>query len=85
MIIELPIIYLKNFNEVESAEKSGVSIQREETISKTTFIIPKDQFIRINPSTIQTRTTIHFNDVEEYLIDADYETVLEVFKREALK
>ncbi len=85
MIIELPIIYLKNFNEVESAEKSGVSIQREETISKTTFIIPKDQFIRINPSTNLTRTTIHFNDVEEYLIDADYETVLEVFKREALK
>lgn len=82
MIIELPIIYLKNFSEVETAEKSGMDVQREETISKTTFIIPENQLIRINPASKDNRAIIHFNDVEEYMIDVDYETVLELFKRE---
>ena len=81
MMIELPIVYALNFDEVEKAKEQGIDIEVTEGLTMTTFIIPKECLIRINESTEQSRTTIYFDDIS-YLIESDYETVLEIFKRE---
>ena len=78
MLLELPIIYCKNFKEVESGKESGIDIAKDEITSMTTFNIPKDLYFRINPQTNDKFATLYFSEEETYTIDADYETTLQI-------
>lgn len=73
-IVELPIVYADNFNEIEKAKESGIEIEAKESVRMTTFIIPDNCLVRINEATKDERTTIYFDD-DAYEIDAEYETV----------
>lgn len=78
--IELPVIYTRNYDEVVEAEKMNVNVEKKEETETTTFFMPDDFYLRINPSTEKNRTTLYFSEQESYNVDADYETVLELFK-----
>jgi len=80
IIIELPIVYLYNYDEVEKAKETGVEIEKKEDVTITTFFIPDNCLIRVNAQGDTKRTTIVL-DKESYGVDADYETVLEIIKR----
>ena len=77
--IELPVIYTQNFDEYEKAKEQGIEVKTIDTIDMTTFIMPDDMLIRINPQSDNKRTTVRFYD-DSYNIDADYETVRQMFK-----
>jgi len=79
MIIELPIVYLENADEVNKGEESGYKVNAVSTTEKTTFIIPDICLVRINPSSNDKQTTICF-DEDSYITDLDYETVAMMFK-----
>jgi len=81
IIIELPIVYANNFDEIQNAKEQNIEIKIEEYVDKTTFIIPDITLIRINPGTNEKRTSIYFIGTEEsFSIDIDYETVCTLFK-----
>lgn len=80
MIIELPVVYLKNAEEVEASERMGLSCKPEEEITKTTFFFNEFSFLRVNPSSEKNRTILYFSADETYMIDADYETVIGLIK-----
>ena len=77
--IELPVVYTQNFDEYEKAKEQGIEVKTIDTIDMTTFIMPDDMLIRINPQQDNKRTTVRFYD-DSYNIDADYETVRQMFK-----
>lgn len=81
IVIELPIVFARNYAEIEKAKESGVEIETDEVVNMTTFFIPENCLIRLNEATEENRTTIYF-DADAYEIDTNYETVLELFKRE---
>jgi len=84
IIVELPIVYAKNFSEIEKAKESGIELEVDPVINMTTFIIPDNCLVRLNESSNENRTTVYFDD-DAYEIDANYETVLEILKREIKK
>lgn len=84
IIIEVPIVFAKNYAEIEKAKETGVEIEAEEVINMTTFIIPDNCLVRLNEATDENRTTIYFDD-DAYEIDADYEMVLDIIKKEIKK
>jgi len=77
--IELPVVYTQNFDEYEKAKEQGIEVKTIDTIDMTTFIMPDDMLIRINPQSDNKRTTVRFYD-DSYSVDADYETVRQMFK-----
>jgi len=78
---ELPVVYIKNYKEVNQALEQGLpDPEREEDIIMTTFFITDNTLFRINA--FGKRTTLYFMQYDNtYHIDADYESVLEIIKR----
>lgn len=78
--VELPVLYAENFEEIEEAEKIGNKIKVIEVMEMTTFWIPDNCIIKLNSASEKKRTTLYLDDAS-YIIDSDYETVLELFNR----
>jgi hypothetical protein len=80
IVLELPMIYLDNFEDVEKGKEQGFDIDPIRKVLPTTFLIPETSFVRINDSS-DGETTIR---VDEYScnIKADYETVRSIINKE---
>ena len=79
-MIELPIIYAEDLEEIQEAEENGIEVNKAVMVTPTTFIIPDSCLIRINEGSDKKKTTIYLNKTC-YIIDANYENVLETFRR----
>lgn len=83
IIVELPIVYAENRDQVDKDAELGIETEVIESIEKSTFIIPDNCFVRINPNDEKGRTTIAF-DTTVYMADLDYECTVLLFS-EAVK
>lgn len=86
--IEMPICYFQNYEEIDKGEKSGIKIEPILSINKTTFYVPENILIRINPTSEKygNCTSLLFgNDEDSYIIDLDYETCKMLLDEKLLK
>jgi len=78
IVFELPIVYIKNFEEVQKAVDNNYEIDKIEDISETKFIVPEDRMIVFNPCHEDKRcnlTIFEPSEPQSWTIDADYELV----------
>lgn len=80
-ILELPVIYHKNYAEREEATEAKLPMPEPvEEVIKTTFYVSTNDTIRTAPVE-ENRTILYFLAYDlEYAIDGDYETVNEIIK-----
>ena len=82
IIIELPVIYADNYQDVIKGEEMGADIEAVEVVEKTTFFIPNDCLLRLNKT--DNRSNFVIENVC-YQIDLDCESCLliltEAYKR----
>ena len=78
-IIELPVIFVKNYAEVESGVESGIEVEEDKYTETATFFISNNDNIVIN-STIEDKkvTSLRINEGCSWLVDAEYSTVRQI-------
>lgn len=79
IMIELPIIYADNVQEIEDAKDMDMSVEVIESVTPTTLFIPDIALIRLNETGEKNRTSLFIDDTS-FIIDSPYEIVLELFK-----
>jgi len=87
IILELPIIFCKNYKAIEKAIEQGYDElpEREEYTTNCTFFIPERTYIRVTETEGKATILIDRYDEEVFQIDADYQTAVEIIKKAIMK
>jgi len=87
IILELPIIFCKNYDAIEKAKEQGIELpDRDEYTTNCTFFIPEATYIRVTETEGKATILLDCNvNGEIFQIDAVYETAINIVKNAVKK
>ena len=87
IIIELPMLYVKNYEEWLTGQEQGMNIEIEEEIINTCFCINENMIglIRINAQEGNKERSAMYIDEDNYIINLDYDTLRLILKDELVR
>ena len=84
IILELPMVYIKNYNEWMEGQEQGIDIEIDEEIQNTCFFLNEKNvgLIRVNSQPETPNKCNLYIDGDSFVIDLDYDSLRLLLKEE---